>query len=490
MSLNVDKKTDFARATVRGTFWTYAARYSGKLLTFVSMIILARLLTQEDFGIVGYAFIVTNFLDVFRSFGVGSALIYHHENSEAPYTAFWLSIGTGILLFAITWLAAPAVGAFFNDDRVIPVVRVLALTFPISTIGSIHSALLRRNLAFGRKFIPDVANSAAKGITSITLALLGFGVWSLVFGQIVSVAIAVIAYWWVISWRPAFRFSRNLVRPLLSFGMSMVSLAIISHLIANVDYLLIGRYLGAASLGVYTLAFRIPEMLIIQFCTVVGLVLFPVYSKMRDDTSELNQAFLVTMRSVSMITIPIGLGLAIVAEPFVLTFFTEKWAEVIPVLRAIAIYAMILSLSYNVGSVYKAQGRPGLLTQLAIVRGVILFPVMWLVVAWTSSIVMVGWVHAGVALLTGILNLTVAGKMLKTPFSRMITTLRPAAISGLIMAIGVIGVMQLSEGMAPIIQLSLGVLAGVTFYVAALWWQQQQLIVQAGQTLRAALNRR
>ncbi|MCP5095263.1 MAG: oligosaccharide flippase family protein, partial [Chloroflexi bacterium] len=270
---------NFAKATVKGTFWTYASHYGGKLLVFVSTIILARLLTQEDFGIVGFALVVISFLYVLNDLGIGSALIYYQDDPDAPHTGFWLGLLMGIALFGITWLIAPLAGTFFQDARAVPVTRALGVTFPIIALGNVHESLLHKNLAFRRKFIPDVTKMTSKGLTSIILALLGFGFWSMVVGQIVGAIVLVIAYWYTLSFRPQFRFERKLVRPLLSYGSGIVALNAVAILLTNADYLFVGRFLGAAALGVYTLAFRIPDMLIIQFCTVVGKVLFPVYAK-------------------------------------------------------------------------------------------------------------------------------------------------------------------------------------------------------------------
>ena len=293
--MSKSNELNFAKTTVKGTFWTYASHYGGKLLVFVSTTILARLLTQEDFGIVGFALVVISFLYVLNDLGIGSALIYYADDPDAPHTGFWLGLLMGIVLFGITWLIAPLAGTFFHDARAVPVTRALGSTFPIIALGNVHESLLHKNLAFRRKFIPDVTKMTSKGLTSIILALLGFSFWSMVAGQIVGAVVLVIAYWYTLPFRPQFRFNQKLVRPLLSYGSGIVAVNAIAILLTNADYLFVGRFLGAAALGVYTLAFRIPDMLIIQFCTVVGKVLFPVYAKMRDNKRSLQNAFLMTV---------------------------------------------------------------------------------------------------------------------------------------------------------------------------------------------------
>lgn len=482
----MDTSKNFARTTVTGTIWTYASHYGGKLLVFISTIILARLLTQEDFGIVGFALVIISFLDVLSDLGIGSALIYHRDDPEAANTGFWLGLLTGIALFGLTWLIAPLAGDFFQDPRVIPITRALGISFPIDALGNVHDSLLRKNLAFRRKFLPDMAKMSMKGVISIGLALMGMGPWSLVGGQLAGSAVLVIAYWLTIPWRPQFRFGRSLVRPLLTYGLGIISLNAIAILLSNADYLFVGRLMGAAALGIYTLAFRIPDMLIIQFCTVVGRVLFPVYAKMREDNAGLRRAFLMTMRYVSMITIPVGVGMALIAEPFILTFFTDKWIEAVPVMRAIAIYALLYSLAYNAGSVYKAQGRPMLLTKLSLVRAVVLVPALWWAATGPGTITAVGWTHSVIALLGGTLNLVVAGRMIQTPLQEIAATLRPAFLAGAGMAVVVSLTLWLLSTALPIIQLIICVAVGAVAYCGLLWWfehEVRQLVLTAQHTL-------
>ena len=486
--MEISKKMNFARTAVSGTLWTYAAHYSGKLMVFFSTIILARLLVQEDFGVAGYALVVINFLDVLNDLGIGLALIYYQEEAETTDTAFWLGLAVSFTLLTTCWLMAPFVGTFFNDDRAIAVTRVLALTFPISALGNVHRMLLLKGLAFRRKFIPDVSKALSKGLLSIGLAASGFGAWSLIWGQIGGTAIAVIALWWVLPWRPTFRFSTRSARLLLSYGLNIVAVNVVAVLILNVDYLFIGRSLGAGALGVYTLAFRIPELLIMQFCNVVTKVIFPVYAKMRNESKSLRGGFLTATRYISIITIPLGVGMALVAEPFVLTFFTEKWLEAIPVMRAISIYALLTSLYYSAGDIYKAQGRPSVLTKLGILNVIILLPALWGAISIWDTIVAIAWTQALVTFFMSFLRLFVASRMLDTPFSMVLSALQPGVLGGAIMSLPVWGILLISSNAPPLAQLVLAVTIGAATYVATLWWLESDVVMLPYKTVRSTLN--
>ncbi|HNT24286.1 MAG TPA: lipopolysaccharide biosynthesis protein [Anaerolineales bacterium] len=485
-----DSSPDLAKATLRGTFWTYASFYSGKLMVFLSTVILARLLVEEEFGVAGYATVVISFLEVLSDLGIGPALIYHRDNPKARITAFWLNIGIGILLFLVTFFGAPLVGSFFQDPRAVPVTRALALVFPISALGSIHDTLLRKELSFGRKFIPDFVKAISKGLASIILALLGFGAWSLIIGQIVGRALSVVVLWRIMPWRPSFQFAKSLVRPLLSYGLNIVSVDALGITLNNADYLLVGRFLGAAALGVYTVAFRFPDLLVMQFCDVISKVIFPVYARMREDPQALQRGFLTTTRYVSLVTVPMGLGMALVARPLVLAFFTEKWIEAIPVMQAISIYSVMLSLAYNAGDVYKAQGRPIVLTQISILRAIVLIPALLWAILGPGTITAVGWTHAAVAFVSGIFELYIASRMLHTPFQTILATLRPAFVNGALMSAGVLATLTVLNTANHWAQLIASVSVGMAIYSGALWLFHRPLLQGAIETLKAAFKRK
>ena len=489
MSSSKPKKNNLVKKTIQGVLWAYASKYSGKVLTFISTIILARLLIQEDFGVAGYALIVIGFLEV-PGLGVGSALIYYEKDPKRTYTAFWLAVAIGFSLFIFTWWVAPFMGLFFNDPRAIPVTQALALTFPLRGLGVVHEALLQKELAFKLRFIPDVSRSFSKGITAISLAWLGFGPWSLIWGQLLGTFVGLIALWIVFPWRPAFQFDYRLATPLLSYGASIVSTYVLGVLLLNTDYLFIGRFLGAAALGVYTLAFRIPELLIKQLCNTLAYVLFPVYSKMREDNSDFSQGFLISMRYLTLITVPMGLGLAVVAEPFILTLFTEKWADAIPVMSAISIYTLIRSLYFSVGSAYKAQGRPDLLTRLHILHAIFLIPALWWVTVTYGSLTLIAWTQVLGALIFGTVRLRVAAYILHIPFREILATFQSSILAGVFMMLVVLGTLQLLKDIIPPIQLVVGIGVGIFSYTMAQWWLEPELLTGTVHTVRLTLTKK
>ena len=487
--MSSQKNSNLAHAAVRGTTWTYIAFFSGKLVVFITTVILARYLSKSDFGVVGYAVTIIGFLDVVKDLGIGASLIYHRDEAVIP-TAFWLSITTNVTFFLLTWVGAPLVGSFFHDPRAIWVTRILALNFPLTALGAIHETSLIKELAFNQKFIPDFARAIGKGVLSIGLAVAGFGPWSLIIGQLGGTLISVVILWIMVPWRPVLSFSGQIARSLLRFGIPLVSMNIISVFVLNVDYLLVGRYLGAEALGVYTLAFRVPELTILQLCYIVAQVIFPVFAKIKDDTEAMGKGFLQTAQYVALFTVPAALGMVLLAEPFILTFFGEKWIEVIPVMRAISIYAMLISLGFNAGDVYKAQGKPEILAKMAVLHALILAPTLMWVITTSGSIVVVGWAQVAVAFVINSVYLIVALRILKLSPTRLLNALKTPFIPTLGLSMAVYGMLLLLPDIAPWLKLILGIFVGGVTYLVLLWFISRHVIDDAIQIVRSLLQKR
>jgi PST family polysaccharide transporter len=482
-------RADFTRAAVQGTAVRYLIFFSSKLLLFVSTVVLSRLLTKDDFGVVGFAITTISFLDVISSLGVRPALIYYPESDRTSSTAFWANLIISFGIYGLAWLIAPAVALYFHDPRAAGVIRILSLTFPISAVGDTYGNLLAKRLSFNRTFLPEFLRAMTKGLSSIGFALAGFGYWSLLIGQICGEAVATIIYWFSLSWRPAFLMDLTILKSLLEYGVKYIGADIVSILLLNLDYLLVGRFLGTEAFGVYTLAFRLPDLVILQFARSLSTVIFPVYSKMREIPNSMAMGFFMTTRYISLITVPLGLGLALVAGPFTRLAFTEKWIEAVPAIKGLAIYSLLLSLSYNAGGAYKASGRPQINTWTGLFRLALLFPALWWAVASAKSIVAVSWIHAAVALAGTALNMVVAAQMLNLPLSELGKALFPSAASGALMGGMVLAFLTLTKDSGDWVQLLGSVLFGGLTYIGCLWLIQRDIFSDTVKIFQGALKK-
>jgi len=483
---------DISKAAIRGTAWRYVAMFTGKLMVFLSTVVLARLLTKDDFGLVGYAVTVIAFLEGVSDLGVTAAVIYFPDEKRRISTAFWVNQVTGLLFFIGIWFAAPSIADFFKDERVVDVSRTLALTFPLLSLGYIHESVLLKRLSFKRSFIPSFLRSVAKGVASIGFAFGGFGAWSLIYGQLAGNLVASVSYWLVTPWKPEFAFDFKMAYELLKYGVAFIVGELLAITLLNLDYLLVGRYLSSEQMGVYTLAFRLPDLLILEFARTLSNVLFPIYSQVREQSAEsgMARAFFLATRYISILTIPMGIGLALVAEPFIVVFFGEKWLDAVPVVQGIAVYATILSIVHNISSVYWAEGRPQILTWIGLTRLTLLFPTLFWAVTVTGSIVVVGWAQAAMALVSALINIFVASRLIKLPMLEIARALRPATLAGAVMAGIVFGIMQLlGDSLPEWLLLTVTVSVGGLSYLSMLWFVERDIVVSAKDKLLSAIGR-
>jgi O-antigen/teichoic acid export membrane protein len=472
------KEKNLAKATITGTIWNYGSFISGRLVAFVSMLILARLLTKDDFGVAALAGVATGFIDVIAGLGISHAVIYYKDEEGIFDTAFWLNMISSFVIFSVAWFGAPLLGLFFNDPRAADVLKLLAFTYPLAAVGYIHGALLQKQLAFGKRFIPSLAAAISKAVISIPMAYLGYGYWSIVFGQLGSELIKTITYWIVLPWRPTFKFVKPFTKPLMTYGLTMVLSDSLGSFVNQIDFLLIGRNLGAAALGVYSMAFRLPEILIQMFCSAMATVLFPIFASLQDDLESLRRGFHLTTQNMFLVVAPIGIGLALVAEPFIIIFLSDRWLEAIPVIRAVAIFSTVQAIPYSAGIVYKARARQNILTLITIVQFFLVAPTIYWVTVTYGSIVYVAWMQVVNASLIALLSLAVAVRIINASMTDIFKALVPGAASGLVMTVCVLGSQYLIGANQPVVQLMSSTIVGAVSYTGSLYLLNREIFFQ------------
>jgi PST family polysaccharide transporter len=202
-----------SQRAAKGMIWAYSAYLGGRLMTLLSTALLARLLLPDDFGVIGFALIVLNFIEVVRSFGINDALIYHDEALDLTAdTAFWINLAVGAAQYGVLFALAPWIAQLFNSAALTDIVRVMGLAFIFEGLGQAHAAILQKDLRFRRRFLPDLISAMVKGVATVAMALGGLGVWSLALGHLVGVSVRVAALWRLSAWRPRLRFAWSRAR--------------------------------------------------------------------------------------------------------------------------------------------------------------------------------------------------------------------------------------------------------------------------------------
>ena len=465
-----------SRKTVRAAGWNYVSFGLGKLSVMITITVLARVLGPDEFGVVGYATLAIAYLSVLQDLGLSHALIQRRANiEEASDTVFTSNLLVGITLTLAIYFTAPFVAVFFREPRVELLMQVLGVSFTIEALGSAHLALLRRELNFRRKLIPDLGRALVKGVVSISMALLGYGVWSLVIGQIAGIMASVVLAWMSYPWRPRLHINTSLIRSMLTFSIPLIAVDILSAIGANLDYTLIGRMLGDTALGLYTMAYRIPELAITSIWSVLAQVLFPAYSSVQHDMRRLTRGFLATVRYLQIVIVPIALTLIILADPLVRALLGPEWVEAIPVFRLIAVSSLIHSIGTNVGDVYKAVGRPSILWKLGIFNIAVLAICLFIGVSYGLTGVAIGHIIAALQVLS--LRLYFATRILDVTLLDIWHQIRPSFNAGVALCLAALPVYALTGDLNPIVQLlSVGATAGLA-YLAALWILEKQTLI-------------
>ena len=457
-----------SRKAAKGIAWNFLAYGLGKGTVLLTTSILAHIMTKDDLGIVALALVALNFLSIVKDFGLGAALIQRRGNVEdAAHTVFTFNLILGVVLSALVFPLSPLIANYYGNPVIAPVLRFLGLSFAINALGAVHVLLLMRGLDYRRKFIPDMGNAIVKAIVSIGMASTGFGVWSLVWGQISGAVVSVILVWILVPWKPHLALDSTIARDLLRFGTSVMGVDMITVITDNIDYLVVGRLFGLAQLSVYTYAYRLPEMLLIGNLWVMGSVIFPAFSTIQDRPDQLKRGFLISVRLVQLIAAPICFGLFIAAAPIVKVVFGNDWLDVIPMLRILAIFAWVYSVGFHIGGVYKAIGRPDILFKLSL-----------LTLATLVSAVFIGSLFGTIGVAWGVLiaviirrvaSLAVAKKFANIDLLDVFEEIKSSLAGGLVMTIIVFIVLSMTSQSAQWVQLILAMVTGAISYFGILW---------------------
>lgn len=344
--------------TVKALAWSGLSQFLTQASVFVVTAVLARLLVPEDFGLIAMATVFIGFMTIFSEMGVGAALIQKQDATDVHYSSlFWVNLAAGIALTVIFTLLSPVIAGFYAIERLSPVLMALSLQFFLSSFTIVQQALLTKKMDFKALTIRNIVATLLAGGLAILCALKGFGVWSLVVQALSYCLINSVLLWRLSPWRPQFIFSLGAVRDIVGFSAHLTGFQVVNYLSRNVDYLLIGKFLGAESLGYYTLAYKLMLVPLMHVSRVISRVMFPAFSKIQNDLAKIQSIYLYMTSSIAKVTFPILALLFVVAPELIGVVFGEQWRPVADIVRILCLPGMLQSMvSFN-GTIYQSQGR-------------------------------------------------------------------------------------------------------------------------------------
>lgn len=323
---------------VSGMYWTALQKYSRMVVSFISGLILARLLTPEDYGCIGMLAIFMALSNTFIDAGFGSALIQKKRPTQTDYsTIFFYNIGMASFLYATLFFLAPSVARFYNISQLCPILRVQALVLFIYALNIIQHNILKKNLNFKiLSKVSFVTSVISLGIT-IVLAYLGVGVWSLVVQNLISAAVPASIFWFYVKWRPIPVFSWQSFRGLFSFGSYMLLSHFVNTLGQQIQGMFIGKLFSPSTLGYYSKAFSTESMASHSISYVFTQVTYPIYSEIQDNREQLASVIKRLTITISYLTFPLMLLLMLLAKPLFLILYSERWLPSVPYFQVLCI---------------------------------------------------------------------------------------------------------------------------------------------------------
>jgi O-antigen/teichoic acid export membrane protein len=451
---------------IKGIAWSFASRAGSQLLQLGFLVVLARLVDPDEFGTIGMLVVFTGFAQALAVGGLNAALIHIQDATERHYsTAFWIQIALGVGFSALFFFASPLIAWFYSIPDLEPLTRLTSFIILIQAAGNVQSTRLVKEFDFRKLSMINILATVLSGIAAVGFALHGYGVWALAWQSLAFTAITTGLLWNQAKWRPRFIFDRQAAAELARYGSYLVGFDAVNYWARNLDNLLIGKFLGAHELGIYSRAYQLMMLPISNFSSVIGNVMFPALAEVQTDLPRFKNLYVRATSMIALVTFPAMVGIAVLAEPFILTVFGPKWAEVVPVLKILSLVGLLQSIVHPVGWIFNSLGR----TKAQFVLTIVLVPalVIAFIIGVHFGLLGVAIAYAMWSLLDGFLSLHIGGKYLDLPVSDILAGVARIGLMTAFMGILVFGLdSTLFATWSPAVRLFVGVSVGAGSYLA------------------------
>lgn len=407
-------------------------------LQLLQFAVLARLLSPEDFGLMAMMAVVIGYAKSYADMGISKAIIHRQDVAGDQLSSlYWLSILAGFVAFALVWLSTPLVVGFFNEPRLADLMFWMALTFLITPIGQQFRILMQRDLEFDRIAKVEVGSTTTGVAVSILLAVAGHGVYSLIWGQLAVYSIRAALFVWqgLHIWHPRLHFKRRDLDGFVSFGLYRMGERSVNYFSANVDYLIIGRFLGPEILGIYRLAYELVLRPLQSINPVINRVAFPIFAKKQSDDAALRRGYLEVIKALSLVVFPILIGLAVLAPLIVPLIFGDQWIAAVPFVQILALLGMLKAVANPIGTILLAKGRVDIGFKWNVFVAVANTLVFLSVVRFGA--LAVAWAYVGLSVLYSIPIWFILYSVIRLDYRSYIAVLRTPAILGALMGLTV-----------------------------------------------------
>lgn len=419
-----------------GISWVAFSNILKQIIQIVSLIIFARLLSPEEFGLYAILMIFVVFFGMFADMGISQAIIHIKEPSDRLLSSiFYFNIFVSLVLFSIVYLFSNMISIFFEKPDIESLLQFISISFIIMSFGLVQKAIFEKQMKFKVISIIEIFAVFISTGFGIVLAYNGYGVYSLIIQTLISGIVTVTLFWMMSNWYPKFYFSFVELKKVFSYSINLTGFFLINYFARNADNILIGKFLSAANLGIYSLAYKIMLYPLQNITHVIIRVLFPAFSHMKDDIDKLKKSYLKGIFVIALITFPIMTGLIAVADIFVSLLFGEKWMGMSLILIILAPIGMIQSIVSTVGSLYMALGNTNTMFKIGSINALV--TVLSFVIGVWFGIEGVAVSYAIANLIMLYPNLYIAWKQINLSMKNGLMLLAPLFIISILMALGV-----------------------------------------------------
>lgn len=449
--------------TAKGVLWSSIEQFSVQIIQFVLGLIMARILSPHDYGLVGMILVFTSIAETFVNSGFSNALIRKQNKTEVDYsTAFYFNIVVGVVAYLLLFLLSPFIADFYNEPLLESLTKVVSINVFINSLGIVQRARYSIKVDFKTQAKATTTSVLISGIIGLWMAYSGYGVWAIVGQSVIRNTLNVLLLWIFAKWLPQLQFSWQSFREMWSFGYKLLLSGLLNTIYNDIYKLIIGKVFSAQDLGNYTRAHQFASFPSSNINGIISRVTYPILSSIQDDDVRLKRVYRKYLRLSAFIVFPLMVGLSALAEPLIIYILTEKWRASIILLQIICFNMMWYPIHAINLNLLQVKGRSDLFLKLEIIKKIIGVAILCITVPIGLVAMCIGGIFSSILCLA--VNTYYTGKLINVGFCLQMRDLLPTLLLSLAMG----AVVSLSVWFVPsnLLRVIVGVIIGVIFYVS------------------------
>lgn len=445
-----------------GLFWKFGERISSQLVSFIVSVILARLISPDEYGTISLVLIFINIAEVFVTNGFGSALIQKLDADNTEFSSvFYINIVFSLFLYLIIFFVSPFISVFYDSKVLLPALRVLGLRIPIAAVNSVQQAYVSRKMMFKKFFFSTLFGTLISGFIGVVMAYNGYGIWALVAQYLINTIVNTVVLWFTVKWRPNLVFSWSKVSALISYGWKLLLSSLLDTGYNQLRGLIIGKKYTSSDLAYYNRGQQFPQLIVVNINSSISSVLFPVISQHQNDLTIVKNMTRRAIKISSYIMWPLMFGLIVVSKPLISIMLTDRWLPCVP-------YLQIACITYGFWPIHtanlealKAIGRSDLFLYLEIVKKIV--GIGLLIVSMNYGVMAIALSLVVSTILSSFINAYPNSKLLKYGYIQQIKDMAPSILLSLLMAVLIYPIQYIIDN--SLILIATQVILGVIIYI-------------------------